>query len=492
MLSVTCQQMQDIEAASFKQGHKPESLMEQAGAGIAKTILHYFPNKRNAVAYLGRGHNAGDALVALRILRDLGWQVGIRCENALHELAPLTRRKLRELGDDFYYNQKRPEKDSIILDGLLGIGAKGPLREPLALLAGEMNHHRVQGRSNTIAMDIPSGINGDTGEVYDGAVIADLTITIAIPKTGLLSQNAVNHVGSLALVPLEALTPENIQPSQPRPLHLTTRHSIKRKRRSFDTHKGQAGRVGIWAGSEGMLGAASLCAEAAIRSGAGLVTLFTPPTLYAALASITPREIIITPSINPQDLLKSRFDALVIGPGLGSPVASLAEKLFAVIQETELPCVLDADMLNLIAREKRLDLFRKNTILTPHPGEMARIYPASEHFSRVPTADNFTSEYSSTLLYKGARTLVAWEASPIYHNSTGTPAMATAGQGDVLSGLIGGLCAQGYPNLEAARLAAWLCGEACQLALRESHITEETLTASDTIAHLAQAFDALT
>lgn len=491
MLSVTCQQMKEIEDAAFEKGHTAESLMEQAGAGIAEVLLHYYPNKKSATGYLGKGHNAGDALVALRILREHGWQIGIRCEHELHELAPLTRRKLRELGDELFYTQQKPSNRSLILDGLLGIGATGPLREPLSILAEEMDHYRLQGRCTTVAMDIPSGVNGDTGEVYSGAVIADHTITVAIPKTGLLSQNAVNNVGSISLVPLEALTTDGIRSSQQRPLHLTTSQSIKRKRRAFDTHKGQAGRVGIWAGSEGMLGAASLCAEAALRAGAGLVTLFTPPTLYPALASITPREIIITPSINPHDLLKNRFDALVIGPGLGTPVASLAEKLLAVVEQTELPCVLDADMLNLIAREERQELFSKNTILTPHTGEMARIYPKAEDSIRVSTMDNFTTDFSATLLYKGARTLLAWEDSPIYHNSTGTPGMATAGQGDVLSGLIGGLCAQGYPNLEAARLAAWLCGEACQLALRENHITEETLTASDTVAHLAQAFDAL-
>jgi hydroxyethylthiazole kinase-like uncharacterized protein yjeF len=199
-----------------------------------------------------------------------------------------------------------------------------------------------------------------------------------------------------------------------------------------------------------------------------------------------PPEIMLQPCSSPTTMLEKNFDALVLGPGIGTPSASLASQLLEVAEKSKVPTIIDADMLNLIARENKLSSLSTHSILTPHPGEMNRIFPSSA--SREEIARNFCQRHPFTLLLKGARTIITAPNSPLFINSTGTPAMATAGQGDVLSGLIGGLCAQGYHQIEACKLAAWLAGESAQLALASQAETEETLTASSIIRFLPAAF----
>lgn len=484
MKSVTCEEMRAIEEKAFTEGWSADALMEIAGEGIAQVILRYYPERRHVTAYLGKGHNAGDALVALRHLRQAGWQVNLRHAYSAGELAPLTRSKLDLLGE---MKSEQAPVGSVLLDGLVGIGGAGALRGELQELAAEMNWNRTKMDCTTVALDVPSGVNADDGEVFAGAVVADHTICIGLPKVGLLQSSAVNHVGALSLVPIAALQASEENRNG---FDLLCAASLRRERRSFDTHKGQAGRVGIWAGCEGMLGATALCAAAALKAGAGLVTVFTAPTLYPILAGMLLREVMCQITIDPRKMLESSMDALVIGPGMGEPVASVAERLLFVAENVDRPCVLDADMLNLIARDERQDVFRNSQlILTPHPGEMGRILPSLARLERAECVRGFCESYPSTLLLKGARSLISQAGEAIFVNSTGTPAMATAGQGDVLSGMIAALCAQGYEKLEAAKLAAWLAGESAQLAM--IHSSEEALTASDVIAGLPLALRGL-
>ena len=297
-------------------------------------------------------------------------------------------------------------------------------------------------------------------------------------------------MGAIKHIPLDALTANDEDLSK----HecLIGSHNLVRKRRAFNTHKGQAGRVAIWAGSEGMLGAAVLAASAALRAGAGLVTAFVTPDLYSILAPMMPIEVMLKISTDPQELIHGQFDSFVIGPGIGEPQSVLANSLLDAVGQSTKPMVLDADMLNLIAKYQAFDQLHPNCILTPHPGEMQRLFPAAAVRSREETVRSFLEQHPVTLLYKGARTIIAQTNGPLYINSSGTPAMATAGQGDVLAGLIAGFCAQGYSNLEATQLAAWAAGEAAQLALADQSATEETLTASTTLAKLPQALQQLT
>ena len=185
MGSLRCAEMRKLEDDAFKHGATPEGLMEKAGLGIADAIVRRFSSKGTAIACIGSGNNGGDALVAIRYLADAGWKVSIRCLHKSAELGALPRKKIRELGD-CPMNSSLPvchaDHPLVLLDGLLGIGANGPLRPPLAELAAWMNDARENHAAQTIAMDIPSGLNGDTGEVYDGAVKADLTLTVGVPK----------------------------------------------------------------------------------------------------------------------------------------------------------------------------------------------------------------------------------------------------------------------------------------------------------------------
>lgn len=484
MQSVSCESMRDLENAAFAMGHTPEALMLQAGERMAQAILRYYPRHTHATAYLGKGHNAGDALVVAKHLQQAGWIIQLRCPYEKKDLSPLSR-KMFEALSGFELDSSTPPSGSLLIDGMLGIGASGPLRTPLAELALEMNHSRDSLDCTLVALDTPSGVNGNSGEIYPGAVKADHTLCVGYPKSGLLQSCCNHYVGALTQIPLDALkdhSPESCQTSA----QLITPHTLRRKRRDFDTHKGQAGRIGIWAGSTGMLGAAVLTATAALKSGAGLITLFVQPELYSIIAPMLPPEIMVQPSLSPVTMLEQNFDAIVLGPGIGTPDSNLANQLLEVAESSSVPVVLDADMLNLIAREEKLSILHSKCILTPHPGEMQRLLPSSE--SREKIALNFCDNYPVTLLFKGARTIITDPNKVLYVNSTGTPAMATAGQGDVLSGLIGGLCAQGYAPLAATKMAAWLAGEAAQLALASQSETEETLSASSVIDFLPQAF----
>ncbi|MCP5534630.1 MAG: NAD(P)H-hydrate dehydratase [Akkermansiaceae bacterium] len=489
MGSITCAEMRRLEEDAFKQGSTPEGLMEKAGCGIAAAILRRYHVPGTAVACIGSGNNGGDALVALRYLAEAGWKIGIRCLHAPTELGVLPRKKWRQL-PDCPVNSLLPDTGTggalVLLDGLLGIGAKGPLRPPLAELAAWMNRTRESHHAQTIAMDIPSGLNGDTGEVTDGAVIADLTLTIGVPKAGLFFTPAVNHTGSIETVPIAELPiPDDQSPT------LNDVHSLQGvlPRRPHGFHKGDAGRVGIVAGAKGMLGAAVLCATGALRGGAGLVTLFTDPSLYPVMAPMLPPEVMLTPidSLNAMD--PSRFDALAVGPGLGAAADAGDGELLSLLQRTAIPLVIDADGLNRIAHAGAGPYIKANTILTPHPGEWARLFPGWAMMDRLDACEKFTNTYEgSVLLLKGARSLIARSGKAIYLNGTGNSGMASGGQGDVLTGVIAALLAQGLDSVDAARMGAWLCGRAAELAISHGNASAQSLTAGDVSDWLGRAF----
>ena len=471
--------------------------MEKAGRGIADAIVRRFSSKGTAIACIGSGNNGGDALVAIRYLADAGWKVSIRCLHKSAELGALPRKKIRELGD-CPMNSSLPvchaDHPLVLLDGLLGIGANGPLRPPLAELAAWMNDARENHAAQTIAMDIPSGLNGDTGEVYDGAVKADLTLTVGVPKPGLFSSLAVNHTGSIELIALTELpVPDGGD------LCLNDVHSLQGilPRRDHDFHKGDAGRVGILAGSRGMLGAAVLCATGALRAGAGLVTLFADESIYELLAPMLPAEVMLRPISTLADINPAEFDAFAIGPGLGRGSKGSETSFLDLLQRMSIPVVIDADGLNRIANKaagKGSDLGAEqcmgpNFILTPHPGELARLFPEWAGLDRIDIAKAFATRYDrSTLLLKGAHTLVARSGSPVYFNATGNPGMASGGQGDVLTGVISSLLAQGLETQDAARMGAWLSGRAAELAISHGNESIQSLTAGDVCNWLGRAF----
>jgi NAD(P)H-hydrate epimerase len=327
-------------------------------------------------------------------------------------------------------------------------------------------------------MDADSGASGTC------AVRADLTLTIGTIKPGLVADEAINFVGGLDIVPFPLFKDEDSSP-EPR-LATASKLCHHIPRRPYDLHKGNAARLGIIAGAPGFLGAARLCSEAALHAGAGLVTLFVPEESYSHIVGAVSPEIMVRGVSSLEDIDHSPFDAFAVGPGLGNNPAGF----FEFLKNYHGPIVLDADGLNLVAQDPERWL-RKNMVVTPHPGEMKRLFPHDENLKRKKIAESFMKKFPGTLLFKGARTIVAEREKPLSYNGTGNPGMASGGQGDVLTGIIASLMVQGLSGYQAASLGAWLAGKSADLCLQHGTASEESLIASDISRHLGDAFAAL-
>ena len=490
MGAVTLSEMHAAEAAAKANGWSGEQLLNAAGERLGIAIARFFPHPGTAIAYLGKGHNAGDALVALRVLRDqFGWKIATRSAFPIPALAPLTLKKWDELGLRLPLDRIPTWSDLksplLLLDGLLGTGGSGALRESLLQFSQEMEWLRQHAGARVAAVDLPSGIDPDTGEIPPNTVTADVTFMIGNAKIGLLRGRAADATGALALVPVEALTVgyrSELEPITPQTL------DVGKKPRPFDFHKGMAGRVAILAGSEKYTGAAVLAASGALHGGAGLVTLYVPKQIVSNIACKCPPEIIVHGFSDPREVLEFPYDALVTGCGLGELSEETATGLLKLIFKSPLPVVIDADAINLIAKRGQTHLLTEKHLLTPHPGEFKRLAPGLADKPREDAARIFTDRFPATLLLKGCRTIVTRQGQPLWCNTTGTPGMASGGQGDMLTGVIGARLAAGDPPLHAACLSAWLCGRAAEISLNETHISEESLTASDVLGHLGAAY----
>jgi NAD(P)H-hydrate epimerase len=480
MAAVTAEEMRRIEDAAFARGVEAGALMDEAGAGIAAWLLEHFPRPGRALAFVGKGNNGGDALVALEHLRAAGWRVGFRASHPAMEMSVLARRRRRRLGLDPTAGVPPGPGPLIVLDGLLGIGASGALREPLGALAREMAELRARHGAQVVAVDLPSGF--DAGDGGTGDVVADITLTLGVPKIGLFADGAAAVCGRLGWIPLAELeVPEDDGPG------LVTPRAFPAAlpRRAHTAHKGDAGRVTIFAGSPGMGGAGALCAEGCLRGGAGLVRwLQHPDDPVAAAAEVMARRV----GDRVRALFESDADALVAGPGLGDFDDDQAAAFCAGLEADERPAVLDADALNLLAARDRADLLAPGHLITPHPGEFARLAPDLAALPRFEAARAFVARHPCTLLLKGARTVVATPGRPLALNPCGHAGMAGGGQGDVLGGVAGALLGAGIAPHEAAVLAAWLCGRAAERALTHGGQSVESCLARDTLAHLGGAF----
>ncbi len=490
MGTVTIAGMRDAEAAAMAAGWTEEGLLDLAGRRLGNALGVFFPKPGTAVGYLGKGHNAGDALVALRVLRDrFGWEIALRCACPIDGWAPLTRKKRQELGDAAVFEGlpawRDLERPLLLLDGLLGIGATGALREPLLSMAAEMAWLRNHAGARIAAVDLPSGIHADSGKSAVGAVCADVTFMIGNAKSGLLSSRAVDFTGALALVAVEPLTVSgsrgDLEIIAPQVM------DFAKAPRPFEFHKGRAGRVGILAGSDAYMGAAVLAAIGALRGGAGLVTLYVPLHLTSAISAKCPPEIMVRGISSPAEVDWRLYDAMAAGCGFGEPGGSKIEEFLTWLDSTGVPMVVDADALNWIARANRVGILNDRHVITPHPGEFRRLAPDLDGLDREAAARAFAGRTAATLVLKGSRTIVTRADYPVWCNSTGSPGMATGGQGDLLTGVIAARLAMGDAPPEAAALGVWLCGRAAELALREPGISEESLTPSDVSSFLGGA-----
>src|SRR4029077_18816531 len=515
----TSTQMRETEEAAFAHGVEVEALMDQAGAGVARAISKFFPHPGKCIVFSGKGHNAGDALVAAECLRERGWEIQVRLAFKESDCSELMRKKLdalrrappeirdatasgsgdvgvtlvelwAEVGDYLSAQQVAVAAEAylggasrtIILDGLLGLGAKPPLRDPMRRACRYINELRREKNAYVFAVDLPTGLDGDSGETDPDCVVADFTVTIGFAKQGLLVDNALDLVGRLEVVPLPDLKLKEATPSE----LLATANSLGPllPRRKFSAYKNQFGRIGVVAGSKGFIGAALMTSQGALRAGAGLVEVFVPEEIYEIVAAAAPMEAMVKPVQSYRDLLKEKADVWAVGPGLGQ---SRAAQILELIERAKQPMAIDADGLNILS--EKISVLRRckgERLLTPHPGEMQRLFPDHKKM-RTEIAAKFCNRFGVTLLLKGSRTIVAERGRPLSFNTTGNPGMATGGMGDVLTGVCAGLVGQGLSLYDAARVGAWVCGRAAEIAIFNDGQSEQSLLPRDVLDRLGDA-----
>lgn len=480
-------------------------LMERAALGILNALQRHFGSRLQQVSVLaGNGNNGGDGLALARLLHCQGipvtvWLASAKTGSAAYQQQLQMATKLQipcRVAEDAQLAavQASLAQSSLIIDALLGVG----LSRPVTGLYAELIALANAAPAPILAIDLPSGLQADTGQALGCAIQATLTVSCALPKWAHYLDPALESVGQLEVVdigippaysanhPEQVLCPALLQALLPAP----------RKRNS---HKGSYGQLGIVAGSLGMSGAAQLAAQAALHSGVGLVFLYVPASIQAILASALP-EVQVRPlpdqdgqlsEAGLQHLLAaaSAHDALLVGPGLGRSQSTGALLRGLLTTNTALPLVLDADALWHLAEARPRQAFAQPVILTPHPGEMAQLLGCSSaevQADRVSAARQAALQYQSVSLLKGARSLVANPDGRLAFNASGNPGMARGGMGDLLAGLCGGLLAQGLPAYDAARLAAAWHGLAGDLAA--SSLSETCLSLGALLAQLPAAW----
>jgi hydroxyethylthiazole kinase-like uncharacterized protein yjeF len=526
---LTSAQMRAAEQAAFASGAQVEALMDKAGAGVAHAVAKFFPKPGTCIVFAGKGHNAGDALVAAEHLRRLRWKIEVRLAFKQEDCSELMRKKLEHLrrrapeilaatksvstatdpgvtlverwteaGDEVATAQEESRRGLsaptmgtlkslphlIILDGLLGVGARLPLREPIRAACRSINQLRTKKGALVFAVDLPTGLDSDSGKTDRDCVTADFTVTVGFAKAGLIADGALNRVGRIEVVPLDELQPperksKEIIASPPAFCGLLPR-------REYGAYKNQFGRIGVVAGSKGFVGAALMTSQAALRAGAGLVEVFVPEEIYEIVASAAPMESMVKPIHSYRDLLKRKTDVWAVGPGLGT---LHADEILELIEKAKQPMVLDADGLNILSEKMpALRRCKGPRLLTPHPGEMKRLFPDHKE-PRAEIATKFCNRFAVTLLFKGSRTIIAQRDRPLSYNTTGNPGMATGGMGDILTGVCAGLVGQGIALYDAARIGAWLCGRAAEMAIFNHGQSEQSLLPRDVLDCLGEAFD---
>ena len=498
--------------------------MNKAGAGIAQAVTKFFQKPGRCIVFAGKGHNAGDALFAAQCLERRGWKIEVRLAFKEADCGDLTRKKLGDLCrrpakilgavpsktanenlvDTFIELSSATDhiattQDStpteecsavaaplVILDGLLGVGAKPPLREPISAACRAINQLRTTKDAYVFAVDLPTGLDTDSGKADRDCVVADFTVTIGYSKPGLVADGALNYVGRIEVVPLDELRPPKTKPKEI--IASPTAFRALLPRRKYNSYKNQFGRVGVVAGSKGFVGAALMASQGALRAGAGLVEVFVPEELYEIVAGAAFMEAMVKPVASYRQLLKEKIDVWAVGPGLGK---SRATEILELVEKMKQPMVLDADGLNIVS--EKISVLRRckgKRLLTPHPGEMKRLFSEDQQ-SRSKTATKFCDRFPVTLLLKGSRTIVAEHGQPLSYNTTGDPGMATGGMGDVLTGVCAGLLGQGLSPYDAARVGAWLCGRAAEIAIFNGNQSEQSLLPRDVLDHLGDAFKEL-
>ena len=481
MRVLTAAEMREVDRRTISLGIPDVVLMENAGLRVVEAIAARFAPLENQriVILCGKGNNGGDGIVVARQLFTRFATASL--DVVLADTPPDNLRSLEACGFTAIHRQIAPamRAATLVIDALLGTGLTGLPRPPYLDFIHEVNTGFPAAR--VVAIDIPSGMNSDTAETNWPHVRAHHTVTFTAPKVGMVMAPNAPACGEMVVGPIGS--PESILPAH---THLTSPRDFARlfAPRPPTGHKGTFGHVLVAGGSPGKSGAVAMTGLAALRAGAGLVTVASDASTLSAVSAHAPE--LMTEPLEDHSFaaLATGKRALALGPGLG---VSAAKGAFVerVLAECDVPTVVDADGLNNLAGS-RLPR-RANLILTPHPGEMQRL---SGHLpsldERLPAARAFAQEAGVTLVLKGHNTLTAFPDGTVWINPTGGPAMATAGSGDILTGLIAGLAAQFPDSLALAVVAAvWLHGRAGDLAAAE--LGDQCVIATDLLRYLPKA-----
>ncbi len=509
MLILTAEEMRAADQATIERfGVASIDLMHNAGAAVARFVEQEFEECRRITVLCGKGNNGGDGFVAASALAATGRKdVRVLLLGNPSDLKGDAKIAFEEMGiapvpapDETAL--ARPdvkvllEESDLLVDAVVGTGFRPPLRGAAAALRDLVNALIAP----MVAVDLPSGWDADSREFsVEGAFRANAVVTFTAPKLAHVCGNLTGSVYGPIVVASIGSPDEAVQSK----LGLSwagASAAITHKPRIADSNKGMYGHVLVVGGAKGKSGAPSMTSLAALRMGAGLVTAAVSESILPIVAGVTP-ELMTIPlqeeASGEIDMTAIDFDALLerktvlaIGPGLGQSPA--AEKfLLKLLEKASVPLVLDADALNLLAKHKeKLDGRNRMLVLTPHPGEMARLANMSikeVQANREPLAREFAVKHQVTLVLKGWRTLIAHPDGSIAVNTTGNPGMAKGGSGDILTGIVAAMLAQ-YPNraADAVNAAVYRHGLAADFAVREQD--EHTLLATDTVAHLWRAF----
>lgn len=508
MQVVNVAEMQALDRRAIEELGIPSLvLMERASLGIYHHLKHFYKNqlqsKKPVLILAGSGNNGGDGLVIARLLHCDNYSVQVillgkdkkRSIDNKHQLELIRRLEIPTHSINHGYElEPYLESCNLIVDALFGVGLSRPLTGIYADIIQRVN----QASTAVVAVDIPSGIDGNTGMVLGAALRADLTVSCAFAKYGLLMDTTLEYIGHLRVVDI------GIPPEYSRDIKnvLITAELISQlvpPPRSRHTHKGTYGKLAIVAGSLTMSGAAVLATKAALQSGVGIVYTLVPHSIHASVAVQVPGALVIPlPELEGQvckDSLSNILDklsscqAIVIGPGLGSGhgVRALLQEL---LPSLSIPCLIDADGLNHL---QSIDVtLPTECVITPHVGEMSRLLNCSTlevQSNRVESTRKAVTAYQSVCVLKGANSIISDREHSIYINSeTGNPALARGGSGDILSGLIGGLLAQGISPCHASILGVYwhgLAGDKAAVVKPSPNVLMEDVLSALPVAYQA-------
>jgi ADP-dependent NAD(P)H-hydrate dehydratase / NAD(P)H-hydrate epimerase len=503
------------ETATHTYGIPGLVLMENAGRGVVEFIKNNFSplKSKHILIVCGRGNNGGDGFVVAKLLSHDVASITVLLVPSPSELqgdAKTNYTILKKLTKQpsnritlLQYSKKilssLPQTD-LIIDGLFGTGFSGSVRKPHSDIIEWINRQDAK----IVSIDIPSGVNGTTGVANDGAVQADRTVTFGALKSGLLCTQGRELAGAVDIIDIGI--PNVILENKRLKTFLIESSDVRQAipKRSIHAYKYSVGKVLVIAGSKGMTGAAAMCAMSALRSGAGAVMLGVPESVYPILArKLTEVMTFPLPTTNEGSLslkavegIREKFswaDVMVIGPGL-SQQHETQQLVIKLLQEYEGKTLIDADGLNALAASgiSQLRSGRGFYILTPHVGEFSRLFknPSDEiEQQRIEVARDAAKRTKATIVLKGVPTVTVSENGSVVLNSTGNPGMATAGSGDVLSGIIAALWAEGLGNAEAAWAGVYLHGLSGDIAAKK--FGERSLVATDLIESLPAAFQSL-